>query len=506
MNICPNCFESELTDGVCPKCGFEIGAIEPVPHALPPGTVLDNRYMVGKVLGQGGFGITYLGYDDRLEGKVAIKEYYPANYAGRQMGDTTYTVHPFGNEQADFFKRGLGRFQAEAKRLLKFAKSPGFADVRDIFSEKGTAYYVMEFVDGEPLSSVLPKMGGKISEKATLDLFLPVIRTLGDMHKAGIIHRDIAPDNIMVQRDGEAVLIDLGSSIEIAEGTDNKSTVALVKSGYGAEELYDTDHTRQGTWSDVYSISASMYRTLTGNTPPDAYKRLRGEALPEITEPVSETVKKAIYKGLELFSNNRTQTMEELYNELTAKEAAVPNSENLRASVEKPQTDKARDLPAGAAPPEPPQIENPRASIEKPPTPVNATPLQAGACEFADKRIEKLEAPEPHFSTKAAEKLFFESGDFMVDKMIQSAKDAIDSALKIEPFNPFLWWRKLLIRFKAKNAAYLGGIDIAGTIEYKKAFLYGKQDARNYFTAVADLASRARIRAEEKVAAPIFKD
>jgi serine/threonine protein kinase len=154
-----------------------------------------------------------------------------------------------------------------------------------------------------------------------LDMFIPIIKTLGQMHKVGIIHRDIAPDNIMVRTDGSAKLIDFGAAIENESG-DNKATVALVKHGYGPEELYDNNHARQGTWSDVYSICATMYRTLTGRTPPDAVDRLRGMVLPGIETAVSEKTKKAIFHGMALRAPDRIQTMEQLLSELGFAEQA----------------------------------------------------------------------------------------------------------------------------------------------------------------------------------------
>jgi serine/threonine protein kinase len=320
-----------MTDNICPLCGFTLGTEVTDELVLPYFERLGGRFVTGRVLGQGGFGITYLGYDEHFGDRVAIKEYYPASFATRMLGDETHTVHPFRSQRdkTEFFNKGLGRFQTEAKRLLKFAKSPGFVGVRDIFAERGTAYIVMEFIDGDPLSDVFRKSEGKIGEKSMLELLLPIIKILEKMHNAGIIHRDIAPDNIMVQReDGTAVLIDLGSSIELTEEGkgDNKSTVALVKNGYAADELYDLDHSRQGTWSDVYSICATMYRTLTGKKPPDAIDRQRGAKLPPILENVSEQVKNAIYHGMAVKIEDRTKTMGELIKELTAVGAANENS------------------------------------------------------------------------------------------------------------------------------------------------------------------------------------
>jgi serine/threonine protein kinase len=250
----------------------------------------------------------------------------------REPGDKTHTVHTFTGSKEEFFKKGLERFLNEAKRLSKFLNSPGVVNVIDVFSENNTAYIAMEFIDGTSLSNVL-KGVGKFSEESMLYMFLPIIKTLAKMHAAGIIHRDIAPDNIMLQPDGSAKLIDFGAAIDSAETGDNKSTVALVKHGYAAEEQYDSNHSRQGTWSDVYSICATMYRTLTGNTPPEALERLRGTPLPEITEPVSEKVKNAIYHGMAVSAKDRTQSMDGLLDEISGKSTEPVKNEEVNQTV-----------------------------------------------------------------------------------------------------------------------------------------------------------------------------
>jgi serine/threonine protein kinase len=349
MKYCPNCCDNSLVNDICPACGYVLGSEEPPLHTLPYGTVLQDRYFVGKVLGEGGFGITYLGYDLRLEAKIAVKEYYPTGFVSREPSDNTHTVRTYTGSKEEFFKRGLNRFINEAKCISKFLNSPGVVNVIDVFSENGTAYIAMEFIEGTSLSDIL-KNYGEFNEASMLEMFLPIIKTLAKIHAEGIIHRDIAPDNIMVQRDGTAKLIDFGAATQSSENGD-RSTVALVKHGYAAEEQYDSTHKRQGTWSDVYSLSATMYRTLTGNTPPEALDRLRGEPLPEIEVPVSETVKNAIYHGMAVSPKDRTQTMDELYAELTSGGAA--NKNNIRPKNEQGDIEKTIPLTKPVTLPDP---------------------------------------------------------------------------------------------------------------------------------------------------------
>jgi serine/threonine protein kinase len=354
MNLCPNCCNSDLENNICPKCGYKLGTEERSVSHLPYGVILQNRYFIGKVLGEGGFGITYLGFDTRLGLKIAVKEYYPTGFVSRESNANTHTVHSFVGSKEEVFKAGLERFLKEAKRLTKFDKSNGVVSVKDVFSENNTAYIVMEFIEGTSLSNIL-KTAGKVSEKSTLEMFIPIIKTLAQMHAEGIIHRDIAPDNIMVQPDGTAKLIDFGAAIESDSNSDGKSTVALVKHGYAAEENYDNHHTRQGTWTDVYSLCASMYKTLTGTVPPDAMDRLRGTPLPEITVPVSETVKKAIYQGMAVAAKDRIQTMTELLNKLEAKDepAHAPVSEPVikaEVPVPAPKTETVTETVQAPAP------------------------------------------------------------------------------------------------------------------------------------------------------------
>jgi serine/threonine protein kinase len=308
--ICPKCCRETLDDsGYCAVCGTDAATVENEEFCIPAGSVLLDRYFIGKVIGQGGFGITYLSYDTKLKTKIALKEYFPHGFAFRKVHKEKHTVYSLSGEKTEFFVRGLEKFVTEARRLAQFSGSPGIVNVRDYFNENNTAYIVMEFVEGEPLEKLLEQKGS-LTEEETINIFLPILKTLQRIHAAGILHRDIAPDNIMVEPDGTARLIDFGASAEVDETA--ATSAAVIKHYYAPEEQYDSNRRRQGSWTDVYAISATIFRCIEGKNLPDALERLRGVSFDGFTVPVSKPVSKAVIHGLALFAKDRAQTVDEL--------------------------------------------------------------------------------------------------------------------------------------------------------------------------------------------------
>jgi len=309
-NLCPSCLTHNYSGGVCSNCGYSDAATPMKPHHLRPRSILNKRYFVGKFIGEGGFGITYAGWDEKMNRKVAIKEYYPSGYVTRNTSDGK-TVYSSGEKREDFFDKGKERFVEEAGRLKKFQGYPGIVEVLDCFSENGTVYIVMEFVEGTTLSNVLASMGGKMDEALVLELMRPLIKSLGKMHETGLIHRDIAPDNIMIQPNGTVKLIDFGAAKE--KDTAGQSSMAVMKHGYSPEEQYGTNRTRQGAWTDVYALCATIYRAIEGEAPPDALDRMRGDAsFKGFTVSVKPVTRYAVTKGLEVSPEKRLQSMGEL--------------------------------------------------------------------------------------------------------------------------------------------------------------------------------------------------
>ena len=258
---CPNCMQA-LGQGedVCPYCGFDVSGYEEKPNCLRPFTVLQGKYMIGRVIGMGGFGITYIGWDLNLQTYIAIKEYYPESFAQRDA--MTTTIVSTLDSKKEIYDKGLKRYVEEARNLSKFYQLQGIVSVKDFFYENGTGYIVMEYINGVDLKHYLKGMGGKLDEATVLALMKPVFESLYEVHKNGLVHRDISPDNIMVDNEGKIKLIDFGSVRGQSAETDKTYTVIL-KHGYAPPEQYYAKG-KQGPWTDIYSLCATMYKMLTG--------------------------------------------------------------------------------------------------------------------------------------------------------------------------------------------------------------------------------------------------
>ena len=312
-HLCINCLREKADDGVCPYCGFDESTYELSPHHLQPRSILGGKCLIGRVLGEGGFGITYIGLDLNLDLKLAIKEYYPTGFVTR-TNTTTNTVTPYRGEKAEFFTAGRSRFINEAKTLAKFYALPGIVSVRDFFLENGTAYIVMEFVEGETLKQQLARVGGKMPLVEVFDLVRPFLRSLAEMHAAGLIHRDISPDNIMITPEGNVKLIDFGSARDYLD-SGNRSLSVMLKPGYAPQEQYFA-RGLQGPWTDIYALSATIYRAITGITPPESVERLRRDELKvpsAIGIAISPALEAALLKGLAVSHEDRWQSIPELY-------------------------------------------------------------------------------------------------------------------------------------------------------------------------------------------------
>jgi serine/threonine protein kinase len=325
-NICPNCCEAELENGVCPNCSFTRSEHAEILHTLPVGKMLAERYFIGKVLNEGDIGITYIGYDTKLEHRVAIKEYFPMELVYRTPD--THNICSYSGHKEEDFKKGLESFLKEAKRIAEFAGEPAVVTINDSFRDNKTAYIVMEYIDGESLKTLL-RHTGRIGEESALSLITPIIKTLAKMHKEYIIHRDIAPDNILIKRDGKAVLV--GFNFDFAQELKkyDKSLGPLVRRSFSPEEQYDINRGREGTWTDVYSVCAVLYNMIEGEVPDDVMSRLIDKKHKiNFTVPISARTKAAILHGLEISPKKRTQTMDALLEELTTEK--VPSNKNFK--------------------------------------------------------------------------------------------------------------------------------------------------------------------------------
>ena len=312
MRRCMGCMK-EYEDGitVCPYCGYTPGTPAREAYHLPPETILNGRYLVGRVIGFGGFGTTYIAWDLMLEKKVAIKEYMPSDFATRAPGETQLSV--YDGELGEQFEAGLKSFIDESRRLAKFNHEDGIVHIFDSFLENGTAYIVMEYLEGKTLKELLKERGGRIPYDEAVRYILPILKSLDAVHQTGIIHRDIAPDNIFLTNNGKVKLIDFGAS-RYATTLHSKSLSVILKQGYAPEEQYRS-HGEQGPWSDVYAVCATLYRAITGIVPEDALERCADDKLVPPSKMginLPNGIENAILNGLNIKAENRIQSANEL--------------------------------------------------------------------------------------------------------------------------------------------------------------------------------------------------
>jgi len=236
-------------------------------HTLATGTRIDC-YEVGRVLGVGGFGVTYQGYDHTLSRDVAIKEYLPSGVALR-TGDGI-TVVPKSDQDQEFYSYGLDRFLEEARILAKF-REHSIVRVTRFLEGNGTAYLIMDYEDGQPLNAYL-KAQKSLSEDRLLSILVPLLHGLGEVHGKGYLHRDIKPGNIYLRRDGSPVLLDFGAARQSLGGP-TRAVTSMVTPGYAPIEQYNTTG-KQGPWTDFYGLGATLYRCVTGVSPAGAPDRI----------------------------------------------------------------------------------------------------------------------------------------------------------------------------------------------------------------------------------------
>ena len=348
--LCFGCMKENENPGQrCSHCRFDIKEYLNTcsARALRPGTILNGQYLVGKVLGEGGFGITYLAMDLNLEIPVAIKEYFPAGLAVRDASERRITrISVLSGEKSEYYQQGLERFTEEAKSLIRFRFEEGIVQVSTLFYENGTAYMVMEYIHGKSLKQYLQEKNAPLTEAETFRIMMPILKMLEKVHEAGIIHRDISPDNIMLGENGKVYLIDFGAARMIT-GAETRSLEVVLKPGYTPFEQYHS-RGKMGPWTDVYAVCATMYRMLSGKVPQEALSRLEEdevEPLWKLAErkeilPVSKRLSLVIEKGMSLKREDRYPGINELLKDLTEKEKAVEKSV---ASEKKQKEEKVKE-------------------------------------------------------------------------------------------------------------------------------------------------------------------
>ncbi|MGE0765122.1 MAG: serine/threonine protein kinase [Hyphomicrobiaceae bacterium] len=286
---------------------------------LPTNTILGNgsdQYRIDTVLGPGGFGVTYLARDMRFDRDVAIKEYFPADFAYRE-GSTTIRSTTRGGDQ-NFFEQGKRQFLDEARTLAKF-RHEHIVRVLNLFEQFNTAYMVLEFEEGQSLKNWLRALGHRPSQAEIDEILDPLLSALEVVHAKGMFHRDIAPDNIIVRPNGKPVLIDFGAARNFVR--EHSHTIgAIVKHGFSPPEQYTLDTKLQGAWSDIYALSATIYAALVGTPPDEASRRqlndtllpIEGHVEPHRRELYRRSFYAALNAGLALKPRDRPQTIRDL--------------------------------------------------------------------------------------------------------------------------------------------------------------------------------------------------
>ena len=310
---------------ICPHCGYinSTDAIEP--FQLSPGTMLQDRYWIGMMIGFGGFGITYKAYDTKLNVIVAIKEYYPAGLVNRVYGSTR--IQNNSDEQVLEFNSGLEHFIEEARNIAKFSEHSNIMKVYHFFRENHTGYIVMEYLDGISLKYFLEVNGGKTSILYAKEIVLAMAQALKSLHKAGILHRDVSPDNIFLCSDGKIKLIDFGSS-RLSKSREGERDI-IVKPGYAPPEQYEKQG-NQGTWTDVYALGATFYRAVTGQIPQESLERQRDDCLVRLCDYDAEIpayIESVILKAMAVDIKDRFEKMEDFEDVLLKRKVvAIPKS------------------------------------------------------------------------------------------------------------------------------------------------------------------------------------
>lgn len=316
------CMSNKGSAKVCPRCSWQEGTVPESPMQLPPRTILNGKYYLGRVLGQGGFGITYLGWDLTLNRKLAIKEHFPRDLCSR--GKDGHTVRPSQRSQQSF-DYGLKKFEEEGRALAAFHDHPGIVTMMDFLRANGTAYIVMAYVEGLTFEEYLREKGEKISFDLALKILIPVMDALREVHAEGVLHRDISPANIYINEKRQVKILDFGSARHAMREQARNLTV-LFKPGYAPIEQYSTSGGRHGAWTDVYAVGATLYRAITGSPPLDAPDRLSHDGLKPPSRmgvaipPESEA---ALLKALAARPEERFQTVAEFQNAITPRPNAT---------------------------------------------------------------------------------------------------------------------------------------------------------------------------------------
>lgn len=316
MKRCMGCMRMiDDANADCPYCGYKQGSLPEDERYLHSGSVIMGRYLIGRALGSGGFGITYIAWDSMLEKTVAIKEYFPADFVTRATNHVS--VKLTDPKMLDQFEAGKKKAIEESRTLARLDDIENVTDVYDCFEENNTAYIVMEYLEGITLKDLL-KDKGKLSYEHAVNLIFPVINSLEKVHRQNLIHRDISPDNIFLCTDGKIKILDFGSA-RYALNQQEKTYTIVLKHGYAPVEQYSA-RSAQGPWTDVYAVAATFYKMITGVKPLNSFERVNNDTMKspkELGVAIPDYVDDAIMKALRVDSKFRTQDMTEFKRDLS---------------------------------------------------------------------------------------------------------------------------------------------------------------------------------------------
>ncbi len=371
-DLCMGCMEPRGGAPVCPACGWHDGSEPEKPLYLAPRTVLQDYYIIGRALGHGGFGIAYLAWDTNLQMKIAVKEFFPGDYATR--GPDRLTVVPYSDHARDNFEYGLTRFLDEGRAVARFNDHPGVVPVLNFFREHGTGYLVMQYVPGQSLKQYLAAAEGcRLPYDEAISIATPVMETLCAVHDAGLLHRDISPENIYISATKRVKLLDFGAA-RLAFGDRSTHLSVILKKGYAPFEQYQSTG-KQGPWTDVYALAATFYRATTGRIPPEAPSRVTEDQLQpprELGVAMSEAAEAALLRALAVHAEQRFQTMHEFQEALlaaSAPELVAPMPDPLPGPTP-PLPDPAPPLPGPVPGPVPRPVPRPTPGpVPVPPVP-----------------------------------------------------------------------------------------------------------------------------------------
>lgn len=334
MKLCMGCMR-EMEDylDTCPHCGYNESRVKQESYYLKPGTIIGGKYIVGRVLKYGGYTVKYIGMDAERNMRVTIAEYLPSDFSTRSEGEPGVTI--YSGDAMEGFNQGLMTFLNEGNRIQKLGRMPGIAQVYDCLSENDTGYLISEYSEGRTLQDILD-MGKTFPAKRAAGLVCSILKGLAQVHAQGIIHCDIAPENIMFTAEHQVKLLDFGASKYVTTAN-SKSLAIILKQGYAPEEQYRSQG-RRGPWTDVYALGAVMYRMITGKIPSESVERALEDDLEEPSKlgiDINPSMENALMNALNIYQKDRTPSAEAFYQELVS-----PDTQRRKVRQKKRETGK----------------------------------------------------------------------------------------------------------------------------------------------------------------------